>query len=141
MAIIQDKLGKLFTPQEYLTIFEDAIEAKIIFDNNIPILDRDRKAWESLNKKPCPEWYRAFVTDTDELVKQVSGLIYTEQRGAVFIEPPNTFNYIEIEWKTASGSHFTLGAFNEKMELCITYNPDPVVRLTGIRTIRYINVR
>jgi len=140
LACLQDKIKKVFSPDHYLKIFDDGVNAGLILDNDIPITKEERKAWEEANGKPCPEWYRAFMLNPEEFIKRISGLTYRAIRGTITQTPPIEYDYIEIEWATAGGSHFTCGEFNSKRELIISYNPDPTVRLLGIRTIRYIKL-
>lgn len=140
LAIVQDKLQKVYSSDMYLKIFEDAIQAGIILDNDIPITLTARQRWAMEMGKPCPEWWRSYILKPEELIKRITGMSYRVIRGTITQTPPVDYNYIQIEWATAYGSHFTCGEFNLKRELIINYNPDPTVTLLGIRTIRYIKL-
>lgn len=141
LAMVQDRLGRVFTPQEIAAHVAAGIKRGEILDNDIPIAAAARAAWERKNGRPCPEWWRSFLRRPADFVRSVSGgLTYEEQRSTVTLPPTGRYDYLEIEWLTASGSHFTLGELRTDRTLAITYNPWPGIALTGIRTLRYVTL-
>jgi hypothetical protein len=129
LAMVQDKLGTLWTPEQIRQATIKGIKAGHILDNNLPV-DGSKG-----------EWWRVFVKAPAAFVDMASGLQWTElARSTSQRNWPHPYDYLEIEWATRQGSHFGLGQFDNQGRVVTVFDPWPEVARHGIRSIRFIKL-
>jgi len=119
-------MGQLYynvrlTPEQIRQITLRAIARGDVLDNNIPI---DK-----------PGWYRCFVVNGRGLIQATWPDCRAREvsRGD---KPAAPYDFCEIEWQTATGSHFGLGEYLDGVVKTI-YDPWPELARIKIKSLRF----
>jgi hypothetical protein len=149
LAILQILAKVILTQKKIEAIIRGAISEGIIWDNDVPINEEERAAWEKLNGKPCPEWFRIFVKYPEKFIRYAAGQMGISldncqeslpRLDGAQAEPESLFTIIDwwsLSLKTgkALGSHFELGpVVDGKPD--ILFDPGPAFFHKTVRTTR-----
>jgi len=124
LAMGMDKYQELLTPDQIRRLTIEGFNNGFILDNDIPT--------------DQPGWYRVFVRDSAGFVNHVWPKARAHQicKNNYLEVIPDEYDYLEIEWSTATGSHFGLGEM-VRGEVKTVYDPWPGLRRLGIKSLRF----
>lgn len=130
LALWQTAKAKRLLAEEIETIFHLAKDAGVIIDNDIKI--------------GSDGWFRCFVSNPVGVFKIADAFAGTKSKASekyrdkiLTDTPAGCFSI--IEFRTKLGSHFVAGRIEDGGPV-VTYNPDPRISCTEVRTVRHWSV-